>query len=145
MQILVPTPPYIHGSLLQMSFCHQKFSACVKTNVFIRRVANVTTEFEWDLCVDQREHYWDREQGCQYDTMTPPLDIRASGWKFIKSVSNNKGWFSEFLFFCFLTITTSNLHQIQKVRSVFKSAGSKDFKTVPTFDNWPSGSCENWG
>ena len=50
-------------------------------------------------------------------------------------IFQSKGCFSEFLFFCFLTITTSNLHQIQEVRSVFKSEGSKDFKTVPTFDN----------
>ena len=34
----------------------------------------------------------------------------------------------------FLAITTSNLHQIQKVRSVLKSACSEDFKTVLTFD-----------
>ena len=57
-------------------------------------------------------------------------------WCYLKGDSQN-------FFFCFLTITTSNLHQIQKVRSVFKSAGSKDFKTVPTFDDGPSGSCEN--
>ena len=61
-------------------------------------------------------------------------------WK--ASLSN---WvFLRISFFCFLTITTSNLHQIQNLRSVFKSAGSKDFKTVPSFDNWPSGKCENW-
>ena len=50
----------------------------------------------------------------------------------------DKGCFSEFLFFVLLAITTSNLHQIQKVRSVLKSAGSKDFKTDLTFDIWPS-------
>ena len=38
----------------------------------------------------------------------------------------------------FLAITTSNLHQIQKVRTVLKSARSEDFKNVPTFDIWPS-------
>ena len=38
----------------------------------------------------------------------------------------------------FLAITTSNLHQIQKVRSVLKSARSEDFKTDLTFDIWPS-------
>ena len=42
---------------------------------------------------------------------------------------------SQNFFFCFLTIAASYLHQIQKVRSVFKSAGSKDFKSVDTFDN----------
>ena len=45
-----------------------------------------------------------------------------------------KGWLLEFLLFSFLAITTSNLHQIQKVRSVLKSACSEDFKTVLTFD-----------
>ena len=39
---------------------------------------------------------------------------------------------------CFLAITTSNLHQIQKGRSVLKSACSEDFKTDPTFDIWPT-------
>ena len=38
----------------------------------------------------------------------------------------------------FLAITTSNLHQIQKVGSVLKSARSEDFKTDLTFDIWPS-------
>ena len=37
-----------------------------------------------------------------------------------------------------LAITTSNLHQIEKGRSVLKSAGSEDFKTDLTFDIWPS-------
>ena len=40
--------------------------------------------------------------------------------------------------FCILAITTSNLHQIQKGRSVLKSARSEDFKTDLTFDIWPS-------
>ena len=38
----------------------------------------------------------------------------------------------------FLAITTSNLHQIQKVRSDLKSSFSEDFKTVLTFDILPS-------
>merc|ERR1719270_3331593 len=46
-------------------------------------------------------------------------------------------FYPQHFFSCFLTITSSNLHQIQKVRSVFESAGSKDFKTVPTLDNLP--------
>ena len=46
---------------------------------------------------------------------------------------------------CFLAITTSNLHQIQKGRSVLKSARSEDFKTDLTFDFWPSWSWKNWG
>ena len=48
--------------------------------------------------------------------------------KEIKGVSQN-------FFFVFLAITNSNVHQIQKARTILKSAGSKDFKTVPTFDN----------
>ena len=36
---------------------------------------------------------------------------------------------------CILAITTSNLHQIQKVRLVSKSACSQLFKTVLTFDS----------
>ena len=39
---------------------------------------------------------------------------------------------------CNLAITTSNFHQIQKVRSVLKTTGSENFKTVLTFDIWPS-------
>ena len=34
---------------------------------------------------------------------------------------------------CFLSISPSNLHQIQKGRSVLKSAGPEDFKTVLDF------------
>ena len=37
-----------------------------------------------------------------------------------------------------LATTTSNLHQIQKGRTVLKSAGSEDFKTVLDFENLPS-------
>ena len=43
---------------------------------------------------------------------------------------------------CILAITTSNLHQIQKVRSVLKTTGSENFKT---FEIWPSNSWDNWG
>jgi len=50
-----------------------------------------------------------------------------------------KGCFSEFVFFVLLAITTSNIHQIQKVGSVLESAGSEDFKTDFTFDIWPGG------
>ena len=39
---------------------------------------------------------------------------------------------------CFLAITPSNLHKIQKGRSVLKSARSEDFKTVLDFQFWPS-------
>ena len=39
---------------------------------------------------------------------------------------------------CFLLISPSNLHQIQKGRSVLKSARSEDFKTVLDFQFWPS-------
>ena len=39
---------------------------------------------------------------------------------------------------CFMAITPSNLHQIQKGRSVLKSARSEDFKTVLDFQFWPS-------
>ena len=49
-----------------------------------------------------------------------------------------KGDSQNFFFFVLLAITTSNLHQIQKVRSVLKSAGSKEFKTDLTFDIQPS-------
>ena len=45
-----------------------------------------------------------------------------------------KGWILEFLFFCFLAISTSNLNHIQKVRSDLNSSCSEDFKTVLTFD-----------
>ena len=41
-------------------------------------------------------------------------------------------------FFLFLAISSSNLHEIQKVRSVLKSACSQLFKTVLTFEFWPS-------
>ena len=40
--------------------------------------------------------------------------------------------------FCFLSISPSNLYQIQKVRSVLKSAHPEDFKTVLDFEFWPS-------
>ena len=46
---------------------------------------------------------------------------------------------------CILAITSSNLDQIQKVRWVLKSARSQLFKTVLTFEIWPSRSWENWG
>ena len=39
---------------------------------------------------------------------------------------------------CFLAITRSNLQQIQKGRSVLKSARSEDFKTVLDFQFWQS-------
>ena len=65
-------------------------------------------------------------------------DVDADGYSQVKGVTQN------FLIFRFLAITTSNLHQIQKVRSVLKSAGSEDFKTVLTFDIWPNRSWENW-
>ena len=42
---------------------------------------------------------------------------------------------------CILAITTWNLHQIVKVRSVSKSACSQLFKTVLTFYFWPSSGC----
>ena len=48
--------------------------------------------------------------------------------------SKLKGVTQNFLISCFLATTTSNIHQIQKVRSVLKSACSEDFKTVLTFD-----------
>ena len=64
------------------------------------------------------------------------LDIRESLFLDLMDVTLSleillvtKGWILEFLFFCFLAITTSNLHQIQKVRSDLKSAGSENFKT----------------
>ena len=66
-------------------------------------------------------------------------DVTDSVFIDIKGVTQN------FFIFCFLAISTSNLHQIQKVRSVLKSAGSEDFKTDLTFDIWPSRSWENWG
>ena len=43
---------------------------------------------------------------------------------------------------CFLAVTPSNLHQIQKGRSVLKSARSEDFKTVLDFKFWPSRSSD---
>ena len=39
---------------------------------------------------------------------------------------------------CILAITSSNLSKIQKVTTVLKSAFSQLFKTVLTFDFWPS-------
>ena len=45
---------------------------------------------------------------------------------------------------CILAITSSNLNQIQKVRSVLNSAWLQLFKTVLTFDIMPSKSWENW-
>ena len=39
---------------------------------------------------------------------------------------------------CFLAISQLLLGQIQKVRSVLKTTGSKNFKTVLTFEIWPS-------
>ena len=39
---------------------------------------------------------------------------------------------------CFMAVTPSKLHQIQKGRSVLKSARSEDFKTVLDFQFWPS-------
>ena len=45
---------------------------------------------------------------------------------------------------CFLAISQLLLSQIQKVRSVLKTTGSENFKTVPTFDIWPSRSWDNW-
>ena len=46
---------------------------------------------------------------------------------------------------CFLAISQLLLGQIPKVRSVLKSARSEEFKTVLTFDIWPSRSWDNWG
>ena len=47
--------------------------------------------------------------------------------------------------FVFLPMSLLLLGQIQKVlRSVLKSAHSEDFKTVLTFDFWPSRSWDNW-
>ena len=46
---------------------------------------------------------------------------------------------------CFLAMSQLKFVQIQKVRSVLKSACSEDFKTVLTFEIWPSRSWENWG
>ena len=39
---------------------------------------------------------------------------------------------------CFSSISPSNFHQIQKVKSVLKSACPEDFKTVLDFEFWPS-------
>ena len=39
---------------------------------------------------------------------------------------------------CFFAISQLLLCQIQKVRSVLNTTGSENFKTVPTFDIWPS-------
>ena len=39
---------------------------------------------------------------------------------------------------CFLAISQLKLGQIQKVRSVLKTTGSENFKTVLTFEIWPS-------
>ena len=41
---------------------------------------------------------------------------------------------------CFLAISQLLLGQIQKVRSVLKTTGSENFKTVLTFEIWPSNS-----
>ena len=46
---------------------------------------------------------------------------------------------------CFLAISQLVLGQIQKVRSVLKTTGSENFKTVPTFDIWPNRSWDIWG
>ena len=45
----------------------------------------------------------------------------------------------------FLAISQLLFGQIQKVRSVLKTIDSENFKTVLTFDIWPSRSWENWG
>ena len=45
---------------------------------------------------------------------------------------------------CILAITSSNLNKIQKVTTVLKSAFSQLFKTVLTFDFWPSRSWDYW-
>ena len=39
---------------------------------------------------------------------------------------------------CFLAISQLKLGKIQKVRSVLKTTGSENFKTVLTFEIWPS-------
>ena len=39
---------------------------------------------------------------------------------------------------CFLAISQLLLGQIQKVRSVLETTGSENFKTVLTFEIWPS-------
>ena len=44
----------------------------------------------------------------------------------------------------FLGNISSNLHPIQKVKSVFKSACSEDFKNVLSFEILPSRSLDNW-
>ena len=45
----------------------------------------------------------------------------------------------------FFSISQLLLGQIQKVRSVLKTAGSENFKTVFSFDIWPSRSWDIWG
>ena len=49
-----------------------------------------------------------------------------------------KGESANFFFLLFLSISPSNLYQIQKARSVLKSGHSQLFKTVLTFEFWPS-------
>ena len=46
---------------------------------------------------------------------------------------------------CFLAISQLLLGQIQKVRSVLKTTGSENLKTVLTFEIWPSRGWDTWG
>ena len=46
---------------------------------------------------------------------------------------------------CFLAMSQLKFVQIQKVRSVLKTTGSENFKTVLTFEIWPHRSWDNWG
>ena len=50
----------------------------------------------------------------------------------------DKGCLRKFLFLLFLAISPSNHHQIQKGRSVLKTACPEDFKTVLDFQFWSS-------
>ena len=42
-------------------------------------------------------------------------------------------------------VTKSRLRLNQTKSSVLETTGSENFKTVPTFDIWPSRSWDNWG
>ena len=59
-------------------------------------------------------------------------------WGIIWMMTYLKGVPENFFFLLFLAISSSNLHQIQKVRPVLKSACCQLFKTGLTFDFWPS-------
>ena len=112
--------------LLQSETHHEKYLFC--DTMFMRH---------W-------ESRWEKVKGLGRD-MGWGIFIPLRIFSLVSSIQGNTPCPQKKFEVCFLAISQLLLGQIQKVRSVLKTTGSENFKTVLTFEIWPSWSWDNWG